>query len=313
MELTSAESEQSQRWAKSSQALPLRSRIVLGCAAGVNNTQVAGQEQVALPTVGKWRARFVQLRLDGLADNPRPGKPAAVSAAQGQDVIVATLEATSANATHWSRAEMAERTGLSKSTVGRIWKAFEAKSYRAGGLKLPDGPQFVDRVYDIVGLYFKPSEAAVVLCVDEKSQVQALGQSQPPFPMLPGMPGKRIHDYVRNGTTTLSAVSNPGDGSAISNLRRRHRSIEFKKLLIKIDDLVPGDLAASLIWDNYGTHKTPAIRAWISDHPRFHMYFTPTYSSWINQIERFLGYVTADLLQRSKHNSVQQLEDNLRV
>ncbi len=316
LELTGEESEQLRRWArraKSSQALALRSRIVLACASGLNNTEVAAQERVAKPTVGKWRARFVESRLDGLVDDPRPGKPPTITAEQIEDVVVATLESTPKHATHWSRSKMAERSGLSKSTIGRIWKAFELKPHRADGFKLSNDPQFVAKVYDVIGLYLNPPEAAVVLCVDEKSQVQALGRSQPAFPMMPDMPEKRTHDYVRNGTTSLFAAFNTADGTVISSLHRRHRTIEFKKFLTKIDAEVPADLAVHLVCDNYGTHKSPAIKTWLTEHPRFHMHYTPTYSSWINQVERFFAYVTGDLLQRSHHDTVAQLEADIRT
>jgi len=262
--------------------------------------------------VGKWRARFVELRLDGLLDEPRSGRPPVVTLDQVEDVVVATLESTPANATHWSRTKMAERTGLSRSTIGRIWRTFELKPHRADGFKLSNDPLFVEKVYDVVGLYLNPPEAAVVLCVDEKTQVQALARSQPAFPMMPGMPEKRTHDYVRHGTTSLFAAFNTADGTVISSIHRRHRAVEFKKFLAKIDIEVPDDLEVHLIADNYATHKSPTVTRWLEAHPRFHMHFTPTYSSWINQVERFFAYVTSDLLQRSDHRSVQALENDIR-
>ncbi len=313
--LTDEEREQLVRWSrrrKSSQALALRSRIVLACADGVDNKAVAAQLGCAAATVGKWRGRFVARRLDGLTDEPRPGRPAVISAGQVEDVVVATLESAPDNATRWSRAKMAERSGLSKSTIGRIWKAFDLKPHRADGFKVSNDPLFVEKVYDIVGLYLNPPEAAVVLCVDEKSQVQALARSQPAFPMMPGMPEKRTHDYVRHGTTSLFAAFNIDDGTVISALHRRHRATEFKKFLAKIDTEVPDHLQVHLVCDNYGTHKHPTIQRWLAAHPRFHMHFTPTYSSWINQVERLFAYVTTDLLQRSDHRSVQALEADLR-
>ena len=291
LELTEEEREQLVRWErrrKSSQALALRSRIVLRCAEGSANKDVAAACGVTAATVGKWRRRFCELRLDGLTDDPRPGRPPTITTKQVEDVLVATLEATPENATHWSRAKMAERSGLSESTVGRIWRAFGLAPHRADTFKLSNDPLFVEKVYDIVGLYLDPPEAAVVLSVDEKSQVQALARSQPAFPMMPGMPEKRSHDYLRHGTTSLFAAFNTADGSVISSLHRRHRAVEFKKFLAKIDSEVPEHLDVHLICDNYGTHKSPAIKRWLEQHPRFQMHHTPTYSSWINQVEQLV-------------------------
>jgi transposase/transcriptional regulator with XRE-family HTH domain len=316
LELTDGEREQLVRWErrrKSSQALALRSRIVLGCAAGRANKQVAAECGVTAATVGKWRRRFCELRLDGLCDEPRPGRPATITAEQVEDVVVATLESVPENATHWSRSKMAERSGLSKSTIGRIWKAFDLKPHLADTFKLSNDPLFVEKVYDIVGLYLNPPEGAVVYCVDEKSQVQALARSQPAFPMMPGMPEKRTHDYLRHGTTSLFAAFNTADGTVISSLHRRHRTIEFKKFLAKIDSQVPAHLDVHIVCDNYGTHKSPAIRRWLERHPRFHMHYTPTYASWVNQVERVFGYLTDDLLRRSDHRSVHALENDIRT
>ncbi len=313
--LTDDEREQLVRWArrrKSSQALALRSRIVLGCATGDANTVVAERLGVSRPTVGKWRSRFVESRLDGLVDDPRPGRPATITAEQVEDVVVATLESTPVDATHWSRSKMAERTGLSKSTIGRIWKTFGLRPHRTDGFKLSNDPLFVEKVYDIVGLYLDPPQSAVVLSVDEKSQVQALSRSQPAFPMMPGMPEKRTHDYFRHGTTSLFAAMNVEDGTVIASTHRRHRAVEFKKFLVKIDHNVPEHLDVHVVCDNYGTHKHPTVNTWLDKHPRFHMHFTPTYSSWINQVERLFAEITRDLLQRSDHRSVQALEKDLR-
>ena len=300
------------RRATSAQALALRSKIVLACADGADNKAVAEQVRCSPATVGKWRRRFIEHRLDGLLDEERPGRPRTISVDQVEDVIVATLESTPPNATHWTRSKMAKRTGLSKTTIGKIWKDFGLKPHRVDHFKLSTDPLFIDKLYDVVGLYLNPPEAAVVLCVDEKSQVQALQRSQPAFPMMPGMPERRTHDYVRHGSTTLFAAMNVADGTVITSLHRRHRAVEFKKFLAKIDTQVPEDLEIHLICDNYGTHKHPIIKTWLEAHPRMHLHFTPTYSSWLNLVERFFGYVTADLLQRSDHRSVQALEADIR-
>jgi transposase len=313
--LTEQEREQLVRWsrrAKSSQALALRSKVVLACAKGADNKDVAAQLNCVVATVGKWRSRFVAERLDGLLDEPRPGRPATISVEAVEAVVVATLEETPQNATHWSRASMAKRSGLSKTTIGRIWKAFELKPHRVDGFKLSTDPLFVEKVYDVVGLYLDPPESAVVLCVDEKSQVQALARTSPVLPMMPGMPERRTHDYVRHGVTNLFAAFNVADGTVISSIHRRHRAVEFKKFLAKIDDEVPDDLDVHLVCDNYGTHKTPAINAWLIKHPRFHMHFTPTSSSWINQVERWFGFITDELIRRGSHQSVQALEADIR-
>jgi transposase len=313
--LTDLEREQLVRWErrrKSSQALALRSRIVLACAEGAANKDVAASCGVSANMVCKWRRRFCELRLDGLSDDPRPGRPPTITAEQVEEVLVATLESTPENATHWSRSKMAARSGLSESTIGRIWRAFELKPHKTDTFKLSTDPLFAEKVYDVVGLYLNPPEGAVVLSVDEKSQVQALARSQPAFPMMPGMCERRTHDYLRHGTTSLFAAFNTADGTVISSLHRKHRTIEFKKFLTKIDAQVPDHLDVHLICDNYGTHKSPAIRKWLQQHPRFHMHYTPTYSSWINQVERWFAYLTQDLLQRSDHRSVQALEKDIR-
>ena len=313
--LSDEEREQLTRWSRrrrSAQGLALRSRIVLACAEPADNKTVAARLGCTAVTVGKWRARFVVSGLDGLVDEPRPGRPATITAEQVEDVVVATLESAPANAAVWSREKMARRTGLSRSTIGRIWKAFNLKPHRADGFKLSPDPLFVDKVYDVVGLYLDPPESAVVLCVDEKTQVQALARSQPAFPMMPGMPEKRTHDYVRHGTTCLFAAFNTATGEVIGATHRQHRTAEFKSFLAKIDTQVPAGLDVHLVMDNYGTHKTPTVTTWLAAHPRFHVHFTPTYSSWLNQVERFFGYITADL-KRSDHRSVQALEKDLRA
>ena len=244
---------------KSSQALAQRCRIVLGCAAGKSNKEVAAEVGVWPQTVGVWRRRFLESRLDGLADEPRPGAPRKITDEPVEEVIVATLERQPKDATHWSRASMAAETGLSKSTVGRIWKAFGLKPHQVDTFKISNDPQFIDKVRDVVGLYLDPPEKALVLCVDEKSQIQALDRSAPVLPMMPGMPERRTHDYVRHGITTLFAALNVATGEVIGSIHRRHRAAEFKKFLTKLDKDVPADLDVHLICDNYATHKTPAI------------------------------------------------------
>jgi transposase len=314
--LTDAERDQLARWArraKSSQALALRSKIVLACAEGLPSREVAERLGAHEDTVGKWRRRFIAGRLDGLADEDRPGRPPSVTLDQVEDVIVATLEETPKDATHWSRASMAKKTGLSKSTIGRIWRDFSLKPHLADGFKLSSDPMFAGKVVDVVGLYHNPPEKAVVLCVDEKSQIQALDRSQPVLPMMPGMPERRSHDYCRHGITSLFAAFNVADGTVIGEIHRQHRATEFRKFLATIDKTVPGELDVHLICDNYSTRKTPAIRAWLAKHPRFHMHFTPTGSSWINQVERWFGFLTDQMIRRGVHKSVQALEADIRA
>jgi transposase len=312
LELTGEEVETLQglaRRPKTAQALALRARIVLACAEGLSNSEVSRRLGVSLPTVGKWRQRFVTDRVDGLTDEPRPGAPRKITDAQVEAVIVKTLEETPSNRdSHWSTRSMAKATGLSQTAVSRIWRAFGLKPHLVDSWKLSTDPLFIDKVRDIVGLYMDPPEAAMVLAVDEKSQIQALDRTAPMLPLLPGTPGRASHDYVRHGTTSLFAALDVATGTVIGQTQRQHRHQEFLRFLKTIDKATPKDLDLHLVLDNYGTHKTPAIHRWLIKHPRFHLHFTPTYSSWLNLVERWFAELTNRKLRRSAHRSVKALE-----
>jgi transposase len=313
--VTDDERQALERWArraKSSQALAQRCRIVLGCAAGKSNKEVATEVGVWPQTVCKWRQRFVESRLDGLTDEPRPGAPRQIGDEQIETVLVATLERQPEDATHWSRASMAEESGLSKSTVGRIWKAFGLKPHLVDTFKISNDPQFIDKVRDVVGLYLDPPEKALVLCVDEKSQIQALDRTAPVLPMMPGLPERRTHDYLRHGITCLFAALDVATGQVYGSIHRRHRAAEFKKFLAKLDTEIPAELQVHLICDNLATHKAPAIAKWLGAHPRFHMHHTPTYASWLNQVERWFALLSDKKLRRGAHRSIQALEKDIR-
>jgi len=305
-----------ERWSRrptSAQALALRSRIVLGCATGESNQAVAAREQVTPQTVGKWRARFVARRLEGLVDEPRPGQPRKITDEQVEQVIVTTLEERPPDdGTHWSTRQMAAATGLNQTAVSRIWRAFGLQPHRVEHWKLSKDPLFVDKVRDIVGLYLDPPERAVVLCVDEKSQIQALDRTQPTLPMLASTPARATHDYKRAGTSTLFAALELASGKVIGSLHARHRAIEFKKFLARLDREAPDELEVHLILDNYATHKTPAIGRWLKAHPRFVLHFTPTGASWLNLVERWFAELTARKIRRGTHRSVRELEDDIR-
>ena len=305
------EREALQRWArrpKTAQALALRARIVLKCAEGRDNTDVAEALGVTPQTVGKWRGRFLERRLDGLLDEPRPGAPRRVGDADVERVIRKTLETTPRGATHWSTRLMAEATGLSQSTISRIWRAFALQPHREETFKLSKDPLFIEKVRDIVGLYMSPPDRALVLCVDEKSQIQALDRTQPLLPMRPGQPERRTHDYVRHGTTSLFAALDVQTGKVIGECHRRHRAVEFRKFLATIEAAVPEDLDIHLILDNYGTHKTPAIQRWLVKRPRFHLHFTPTGASWLNLVERWFATLTERRIRRGSYRSTRELE-----
>jgi transposase len=298
---------------KSAQGLALRSRIVLACAEGGSNTGVAERLGVSVSTVRKWRGRFAVDRLDGLLDEPRPGRPRTVLDDKVEDVIVKALESAPPDGgTHWSTRQMAGVAGVSQSTVSRVWRAFGLQPHRVEHWKLSKDPLFVEKVRDIVGVYLDPPERAVVLCVDEKSQIQALDRTAPTLPMLPGTPARATHDYKRNGTSSLFAALDTASGKVIGSLHSRHRAIEFKKFLQTIDREVPDDLEVHLILDNYATHKTPMIKRWVAAHPRFHFHFTPTGASWLNLVERWFGELTARKIKRGAHRSVRELNADIR-
>jgi transposase len=314
--LTAEERAVLERWArrpKSAQALALRCRIVLAAADGETSRDIAARLGCTASTVGKWRGRFAQRGLDGLHDEPRPGKPRSISDDDVERVIVKTLEDKPANATHWSTRSMAAATGMSQSAVSRIWRAFGLKPHQSEAFKLSPDPQFIDKVRDIVALYLNPPEAAVVLCVDEKSQIQALDRTAPVLPMMPGVAERRTHDYVRNGTTNLYAALNVASGQVITDMTSRHRAEEFRRFLNLIDKTVPADLDVHVVLDNSSTHKTPSIQRWLVRHPRFTLHFTPTYSSWLNLVERWFAELTTKWITRGTHRSVRELVASIRT
>jgi transposase len=314
--LSSEEREVLERWArrpKSSQALALRCRIVLAAAEGRQSKDIAAALGCTKSTVGRWRGRFARRGLDGLHDEPRPGKPRSISDEDVERVIVKTLEEKPRDATHWSTRSMAHATGMNQTAVSRIWRAFGLKPHQSESFKLSPDPLFIEKVRDIVGLYLNPPEAAVVLCVDEKSQIQALDRSAPVLPLMPGVPERATHDYVRNGTTNLYAALDVASGQVISEMTARHRAEEFRRFLNTIEKAVPEHLDIHVVLDNSSTHKTPQVQRWLLRHPRFHVHFTPTYSSWLNLVERWFAELTTKWIKRGTHRSVKDLTASIRT
>jgi transposase len=293
---------------KTGQAMATRARIVLGCDEGLNNGAVAKRLKITQATVCKWRERFRVSRLEGLLDEPRPGAPRSVTDKQVEAVVTKTLESMPANSTHWSTRLMAKKAGLSQTAVVRIWHAFGLQPHRVENFKFSKDPQFVEKVRDIVGLYMNPPDRAIVLCVDEKSQVQALNRTQPILPLAPGVPARQSHDYERHGVTSLFAAMDVASGVTISNCYRRHRHQEFLRFLNDVDANLPRGLDVHLVMDNYGTHKVSKVRGWLARHPRYHVHFTPTSGSWLNLVERLFAEVTERCVRRGSHTAVAQLE-----
>ena len=314
VELSGEERETLERWArrpKSSQALGLRCRIVLAAAEGRANNEVAAALGCHAATVSKWRRRFAERRLDGLVDDPRPGPPRKITDEKVEEVLVRTLESAPRDATHWSTRSMAKEVGISQTAVSQIWRAFGLKPHLLGEFKLSPAPQFIDKVRDVVGLYLNPPEAAVVLCVDEKTGVQALDRTAPVLALMPGTPQRRTHDYRRCGTTDLFAALDAATGKVIASMTPRHRSEEFRKFLNLIDKEVPPHLDVHIVLDNVSTHKTPTIARWLVRHPRFKLHFTPTYNSWMNLVERWFSELTTKWLRRGTRTSVKDLKDSI--
>ena len=291
----------------------MRARIVLACADGTQTKDVAARLALDAATVSKWRRRFAEHRLQGLHDDPRPGAPRTVDDVRVEAVITRTLESLPADGTHWSSRGMARTSGLSTSTVQRIWRAFGLQPHRSETFKLSTDPDFVAKVCDVAGLYMAPPERALVLCVDEKSQIQALDRTQPPLPMRPGQAERRSHDHRRHGTTALFAALDIATGRIIGKCFARHRAAEFRRFLDKVEASVPADLDVHLVMDNYGTHKAPLVKAWLLKRPRWHVHFTPTSASWLNQVERFFALLTQRQLRRGVHRSVGQLQDAIQA
>ena len=311
LEISAEERVALERWVvrrTTAQALAQRARIVLLCSELEDNGAVAKRLGVTRQTVGRWRNRFILERVDGLLDEPRPGAPRKITDDQVERVITLTLETRPKDATHWSTRSMAKRSGMTQSAVSRIWRAFSLQPHRTETFKLSKDPLFIEKVRDIVGLYLNPPDKALVLCVDEKSQIQALNRTQPLLPMRPGQVERRTHDYKRHGTTSLFAALDVATGEIIGECHRRHRATEFRKFLDTVDAAVPQNLDLHLVMDNYGTHKTAAIRRWLAKRPRFHVHFTPTSASWLNMVERWFATLTEKQIRRGSHFSTRELE-----
>ena len=298
--------------ARSQPLLARRARVVLACAEGLDNQAAAKKLRCSKGMVGKWRARFLKARLEGLYDEPRPGAPRRIGDDQIEQIVVQTLESTPRGQTHWSTRELARASGLSRMTISRIWRAFGLQPHRSETFKLSPDPLLIEKVRDIVGLYMNPPDHALVFCVDEKNQIQALDRTQPMLPMRPGQLERRTHDYKRHGTTSLFAALDLKTGRVIGQLHRRHRSQEFRGFLDTIEANVPADLDVHIVLDNYGTHKTALIRKWFAKRPRFHLHFTPTYGSWINLVERWFAEITNKRIRRGVFRSVKELEAAIR-
>lgn len=315
LNISEAEREELERLARRSRVnrhVAFRARIVLGCAEGVSNIEVAHRLHTTNETVGKWRKRFVDKRLAGLLDEERPGAPRKIADDTIEKVVVETLESVPQGRTHWSTRSMADKSGLSHSTIGRIWRAFGLQPHRSERFQLSTDPLLVDKVRDIVGLYLNPPDSAVVVCVDEKSQIQALERSQPVLPMDLGQPERQTSDYFRHGTVDLFAALTVATGEVLGKCYKQHRAKEFIHFLSEIDTNVPANLDVHVVLDNLSTHKTPEVHRWLVRHPRFHLHFTPTHGSWLNQVERFFGLLTEHALRRGSHTSPKMLRDAIR-
>jgi len=294
---------------RKNRAVVFRARIILKCASGLSNSVVASQLRTTHFTVGFWRNRFIQEGgVEALFDEPRTGAPRQIGDEQVDQVVKATLESLPKGATHWSTRLMAKKLGLSQSAVSRIWRAFGLKPHRSETFQISSDPHFVEKVRDVVALYMSPPTNALVLCVDEKSQIQALNRTQPVLPMRPGQAERHTYEYYRNGTTSLFAALDVATGNVIGKCFRRHRSIEFKRFLDYVDAQAPSGFEIHLVLDNYATHKTPLIKRWLQRHPRYHLHFTPTHSSWINQVERWFALISQRQIKRGSHHTVTELE-----